>query len=178
MILKLFVGACLLFLNSAESDADIIEWTEERKLTWADFNAPAEIAAFYVASTNSGIKFSYSFSTKGDKTTVTSTVKSIFHPDKSWFKPGKVNNKILAHEQAHFDISELFARKLRKKMDKSSFSKNIKSEIESIYKANEIERQTMQKRFDKETDHSKIAKAEEEWETFIALQLKAHDDYK
>lgn len=178
MTLKILISIVFIFLNFQKNGIDNIEWSETRKLNWADFAGSPEDAAFYVASTNSGIHFTYSFKTKNGITEVTSKVSCIFLPDKSWFKPGKVSDYVLRHEQTHFDISELFARKLRKKIANAKFTKNLKQEIESLYKANEIERQTMQAKFDKDTDHSKKENAELQWETFVELQLKAHDDWK
>ncbi len=175
---KLFLGIFLLLIAPSHLEPEKIEWSQNNKLTWADFKGKPEEAAFFVASTNSGLHFSYTYNTNNNKITAASSVSCIFFPDKSWYKPGKVNDKILEHEQTHFDISELFARKLRKKLANFRFTKNIKTEMEKLYKGNEIERQAMQAKFDKESDHSKIAKSEKQWETFVALQLKAYNDFK
>lgn len=177
-MLKLFVGFFILILTAPQVEPDRIDWSERRKLTWADFKGEPQESAFYVATTNSGLHFTYTSTNTNNVITVKSVVTSIFFSDKSWYKPGKVNDKVLQHEQTHFDISELFARKLRKKLANFKFTNNIKSEMETLYKGNEIERQAMQARFDKETDHSKIEIVEEQWETFVALQLKVLDEYK
>jgi len=41
---------------------------------------------------------------------------------------------LLNHEQRHFDIAEIFARKLRKELEEYTFNKNNLKEIENLYK--------------------------------------------
>ncbi len=63
---------------------------------------------------------------------------------------------LLAHEQLHFDITELFARKLRKAMVEFDFenSRNLRAALQALYKKTEMERALMQKKFDVETKHT------------------------
>ena len=95
-----------------------ILWSESYKLSWADFQAKPNIGSGFVASTNSGISFSYSFSyseEKGDFD-LDFTIQSNFYPTLSWYIASEVTENTLKHEQTHFDISELHARLLRKKI--------------------------------------------------------------
>ena len=106
------------------------------------------------------------------------SVVSTFYPEGSWYLPQRVTPYILAHEQAHFDISELHARMLRKNLAGKKFSKKIKSEIEAIYEQIEQKRRAMQTKFDAETDHSRNVEKEMQWENFIAQQLAIYDAWK
>lgn len=180
MQMKLIVTLFLLFssLFPLEHSTDKIGWSESERLSWADFQGRPTKGAGYVASTSSGISFSYSYKLKDEEVTYNYTVESFFYPKESWYKPELVSAYILDHEQTHFDISELHSRVLRKMISEASFSKNIKKEIEALYQEVEKQRRIMQDRFDLETEHSKISEKEIQWETFIATQLKAYERWK
>jgi predicted secreted Zn-dependent protease len=106
------------------------------------------------------------------------SVESFFTPESSWHIPERVTPHILKHEQAHFDISELHARMLRKNLEGRTFSKKVKSEIESIYQEIEQKRRAMQTKFDAETDHSRNEVKEAFWQKYITNQLAEYDAWK
>lgn len=178
--MKIFAAIFLFFLSfvASESDTEKIEWSETQKLTWADFKGVPTKGASYVASTSSSVSFSYSFKTYNDELEYNYSVECHFYPQESWYKTAFASDYILKHEQTHFDISEIHARILRKRISEAHFSKNIKTEIESIYEVVEGQRREMQNRFDAETEHSKNKDQEFRWEAFILKQLKAYDQWK
>jgi len=154
------------FLPSAIEDEKIV-WNENYRLKWSDFKAPHRSGVSYVASTSSGISFSYSYSEINGVIDLNITVHSNFYPEKSWVNPKEISAYILAHEQAHFDISEIHARILRKKISETTFSKKVKKELTTLYSNVDEKRIAMQRLFDKESDHSKIKEKELEWESYI-----------
>ncbi len=172
----------ILFLASSylvpTIDTDKIAWSESRKLTWSDFRAKSASGVDYVASTSSGISFSYSYKLVDDRINYKYEVESNFYPEESWYNPQYASSYILKHEQTHFDISELHARLLRKKISETNFSKNIKAEIEGIYQKVESLRRNMQNQFDSESEHSKNTEMEYRWEAFIEQQLKEYEHWK
>lgn len=178
--MKILLLPIVLFVSffSSESDPVKIHWDENRKLTWDDFVAAPVPGANYVASTSSGISFTYSYKLEEEEITYDFTAESFFYPEESWYKEAYVSAYILKHEQTHFDISELHARILRKEISKTSFSKAIKKEMRTLYQKVEGERQTMQNLFDSETEHSKNKEKEHQWELYVAKQLKAHERFK
>ncbi len=180
--MKFFTSIYFIFLLVVPSitEEEKIPWSESDKLIWADFQGEPKRGSGYVASTNSGISFSYSFSyseEKGD-TDLNFSVASNFYPKLSWYIPSEVTENTLKHEQTHFDISELHARILRKKISEKRFSKNIEKEINALYKKIEVKRRGMQNLFDSETDHSNIRDKEIEWEAFVAKQLVEYERWK
>ncbi len=176
MKLLVTVFICLfLFIFPANEK---ITWQENRKLTWADFKAEQKPQNDFVASTSSGISFSYSFTFSEGKMQYETSVSSNFYPLESWYNPKEVTPYILQHEQVHFDISELHARILKKSIQAFSFSKNIKNEMNALYNKTEISRRAMQDKFDFETNHSKNHEKEKQWETFVAQQLKAYEKWR
>jgi hypothetical protein len=176
--MKILLAFILFFISIPQNDSEKIKWKENQKLTWNDFRGKPVRSASFVASTNTGIAFQYSYSNTNGKIDVNYSVESFFNPDGSWYLPERVSPYILAHEQAHFDISELHARILRKNLEGKKFSKKVKSEIESIYQKVEQQRRAMQTKFDAETDHSRNEKKEIEWENYIAKKLAEHNAWK
>ncbi|MAO11655.1 MAG: DUF922 domain-containing protein [Flavobacteriaceae bacterium] len=178
--MKLFAALLIFTLSFFVSgeNKEKIAWNETRQLTWDDFRGSPPSSANFVASTNSGISFSFSYSEKNGNRTMEHDVTCNFYPDQSWFKPGKVSEYILKHEQTHFDISELHARILRKRIAETTFSKNVKKEIGALYHTTEQERQDVQNQYDLETDHSKNIEEEYRWRQKIAKQLKAYERWK
>ncbi|CAM3500409.1 DUF922 domain-containing protein [Aequorivita lipolytica] len=174
-LLFTFIFSLLLF---PQHNAEKILWKENQKLSWEDFRGKPLRSASFVASTNTGISFQYSYSMKNGDMKVEYSVESFFNPEGSWYLKERVTNYILKHEQAHFDISELHARMLQKNLAGKKFSKNIKSEIEGIYKQVEQKRRAMQTKFDSESDHSRNEAKEAFWQKYIAQQLAEYESWK
>lgn len=176
--MKMIFSILIFLIFAPNQDSEKIVWNENRKLTWDDFRATPIQNANFVANTNSAIHFSYSYTIENNNVQVRSTVESFFSPKRSWYIPGKVTTHILAHEQTHFDISELHARILRKKIEQKRFTKNVKSEIEAIYRQVDEQKIAMQKKFDAESDHSRNVKNEMRWRQYIATQLAEHNQWR
>ncbi len=166
------------FFSPSEITTEKMQWSETRKLNWGDFKGTPNLGDDYVASTNSGISFSYSIGSRNGEFIFDYTVLSNFYPEQSWYKPEAASVYILKHEQTHFDISELHARKLRKKLAAIAVGENIKAEVDQLYSETERERRAMQKAFDKESDHSKIKDGEYKWRNYIATELQNYDGWK
>lgn len=177
--MKFLLFILLWFVSSPlDNDTVKLQWTEGKQLTWEDFQGIPNVGADYVASTNSGISFSFSYQVSDGEMTMEYEVLSNFYPKLSWFKPTKVSDYILKHEQTHFDITELFARKLRKAMAETSFSNNPKKEVNAIYDQVERARRKFQNQYDAETDHSKNKSAELQWRLLVAQELQKYDRWK
>jgi hypothetical protein len=178
--MKLLVSVLvfLLFAFTSESDTEKISWSETKPLTWNDFQGVPQGGNDFVASTNSGMSFSFSYSIDNGVLEFDYSIESHFYPKQSWFKRDRVSDYILKHEQTHFDISELHARIFRQRMETATFSENIKTEVNALYRKTENQRKEMQSRYDKESNHSKNKTAEFAWRDFVAKQLKAYESWK
>ncbi len=148
-----------------------VPWEENKKLTWIDFQAKPDPGNKYYALTNSGLSYGYSSTTRNGKLTLNFTVFSYFDKSESWGKTGKQTPELLAHEQLHFDITELNARRLKKIFDNFPFTANYKKEIDGLTNTLLQASHDMQARYDAETDHSVNKEKQKEWETLIAAEL-------
>lgn len=155
-----------------------ITWTEDL-LTWEDFLGQPDPSNPFQANTSSGIAYSWSMKQLGDEIGFMYDVQSYFLPEESWVKPGQYSVHLLAHEQLHFDITELHARKLRKAMEEFDIkkTKNIKPALQAIYKNIEASRAQMQKRFDAESRHSMNEEAQVKWQKFVKEELEKFKKY-
>ena len=152
---------------------DSILWNENYKFTWEDFKAEPRAQVDAVALTVSGISFSYSLSQNNDGDYQYETfVEAHFYPEKSWYKPEVSNGHILLHEQLHFDLTELYARKLRKRIAETKFSENIRAELNQLNDDINKELEMAQNKYDLETNHSINIEAQKQWEDFITSELK------
>lgn len=174
-LLFLFLGICFLGFTEEEEK---LAWDENRKLTWDDFKGVPNRSSGFVASTNSGMSFSFSYSENNEVGTVTYSVVANFYPKLSWTLTEKDNLYILEHEQTHFDITELHARKLRKELVSVPANRDFKKSAEHIYNTIEAKRRSMQEAYDAETDHSNIKEAEFRWRNFVREQLNTYQDWK
>ena len=147
------------------------KWDSRKKLTWSDFKGVPDRTSKFSASANTGMSHNYTIDSKGFLEKDKSRVQANFYPYLSWYIPKLINETTLGHEQTHFDISELHARKLRKAIADFRFSAHSKQEIQKIYATIERERKAMQKQFDHDTQHSLARKKEQAWEQFIQKEL-------
>lgn len=154
-------------LVMAQQDADHIKWQDRRKLTWADYQGTADRDAGAAASTATYLSVEYNF--KDGKLGYVITCS--FSRSKSWGLTK--NDYILSHEQGHFDIAEIFARKLYKKLKAYEFDKkNYQTDLRRIYEDITSEKEEMQNRYDRETNHSINKEKQAEWLEKIRVELK------
>ncbi len=161
----------LVFTTSTMTVGQNIKWSADRNLVWADFQGPVDASSIFHAQTQSGVKYSYRWQSSYSKTTYTFEVFSYYDKSLSWVKRSKSTDALLAHEQLHFDISELHARKLKQTITKFKFTKRYDSEIIKLFKENQKAREFMQEEYDRETEHMKNREKQLKWQKYIADEL-------
>jgi hypothetical protein len=174
MKMPLFLLLSMLLLSFIMNGQEAIPWSEDRLLTWADFQHKAP--KHHVASAMSDISFKIDIKSDGELLKV--FVGPSFNPDGSWGKENDRNDYLLKHEQIHFDIYEVNARKLRKELStKKLTSVNASSSINNLMEKYNKLNSTVQERYDSETNHSLEVKKQEKWNTEIAAELEEYNDF-
>ena len=163
----------LLLLSQLEED--FIKWDESRKLTWDDFKAAPLKMGSTAAMTTTHLGFSYNVSNGK----ITFKIDCQFEKNKSW---GLVKNDwILKHEQGHFDITEIFARKLHKELLDYKFSRRtFRQDVNDIYDRIVKEKENFQFAYDGLTDHSRNKTVQKEWLEKIQellIETEPYSDY-
>lgn len=159
------------FTSRTKND-DVIQWKSTYRLNWSDFKAPPPANAANAALTSSGIMMK--FGTDGES--LHYEISCNFVKNNSW---GRIRNEhILAHEQGHFDIAEIFARKLNKELKAYRFnSRSVSKDVNNIYKNVMDQLLQMQNLYDEQTDFSRNFGQQKEWLEKIDNYLTALNDY-
>ena len=163
----------------AQMPEEKIFWDTSAPLKWENFEGVPNPDNSFHANANSGISYSWSFKSSGKEVNFAYEVQSFFLPKGSWVKPGKTSAELLAHEQLHFDITELYARKLRKKLKEFDPEKvkDIKQYLRDLYQTLETERKVMQEKYDLETGHSQQESRQQEWQKKVQAEMAALKEF-
>src|SRR5262245_55636018 len=94
---------------------DAIPWAAARPLVWTDFKANAPTTGAEGAHT----AYLIVYGSRCRGTTFQFLATAAFLPDQSWVKRVVLNNpavnrRTLTHEQTHFNLTEVHARRMRK----------------------------------------------------------------
>lgn len=170
MIFYILSWSVLMLLSGNQST--LIEWNSERKLTWNDFKAQPDRTSTNAALTSSSINIEFGYNNTGLKY----NIKCRFDKNLSW---GRIKNDyILSHEQGHFDIAEIHARKLNKLLKEYKFnSKTVAQDVNKIYDNVMKQHHAFQSQYDNETNYSLDAAQQNAWKTKIEEALKELQEY-
>jgi hypothetical protein len=169
--LALYITLVVICFSFTQGDNSIL-WQEGSKLTWDDFKDKPNASSPYKAFTESEIKTEMA----AKNTEAHISIKTFFDKNKSWVK--NKTDELLAHEQLHFDITELWARKFRQKVSGKTFSyKTFQKEINAIQSDIYKGSKEMQTDYDKETQHSIVVASQKKWEKKIADDLQKLSAY-
>lgn len=168
------------FAFGQNQNLETFSWEENKPLVWENFRGKPNPITDAAAQTASGISFGFSISKTGSRITdFTANVECVFYPTESWYKPEDVNAHILRHEQLHFDITELHARRFRQRISKIKASTpRLKKQLNDLYKATRIASSQMQNLYDEETNHSINKEQQKKWDDYIVAELKKLEAFK
>ncbi|MCB4799988.1 DUF922 domain-containing protein [Neotamlana laminarinivorans] len=177
MLNRLFIASFLFLCNY--QDQPVKSWKADYKLIWADFKGKPNPNHSAVAVTASGITFGFSITETNTNKVVdfNAEVYAHFYPEQSWYAPNRANAHVLGHEQLHFNITELFARKFRQRISKLKKSNNIRRELKTLHNTINKELAQFQNKYDTETDFSRNFEAQLKWEKYIEAELKELEDF-
>ena len=120
-----FIGFISLMSFSFVKD-DFILWQENKKLKIQDFKADnkdtIKVNRQQFLGAISAIRIEYSSFQRNKNSVPDFSIKTYFDPNESWML--LKNDYVLQHEQIHFDLTELYARKMRKSIE-SLRQKNV-----------------------------------------------------
>lgn len=160
--------------ESANPMEGAFAWSAARRLTWADFRGRPDLMSGAVALTT----YLVSYDTACDGRRFDPKVVSRFMPRLSWVKSEHlmIRNSLqtLQHEQTHFDLSEVQARRARQALralenpcDRSDES------FEAMFKAFSLSDAEMQQQYDRETVHGTDVRRQREWEARVQAWLQS-----
>jgi len=180
---KYFIPISILLFYASEKlpakrdNSSRISWDINNQIEWKDFKGRVKKTSPLDAYTMLGISVEIIGQKNGK---VDMGVFGYFEKNKSWVKPGEKTNHLLSHERKHFDLCEVFRRKLIKNLEASKTYNydSFSDEIEKIFNKNFEDYTKEQERYDEETHHSQKIESQIKWNKFISkelLRLKKYD---
>jgi hypothetical protein len=144
-------------------------------LTWDDFLGNPDHTSSFKALTSAEILFSSLTYNDSAKLVITSR----FLKKSSWTKL-RTSQALLRHEQLHFDIAELVARRLRRacSIQRPRSYREAEQVFELLYREyTGAEWQQLNSSYDMETKHGTIEAKQRQWEARIARELLLLENY-
>lgn len=166
-----FIILCSPLLGQVQSN-QLLPWQQDRRLTWSDFQGEPEEEIDFRAMTNWQLSYDFQLSKVKGEINSQFNVYTFFDNQQSWVREGSGSQQLLQHEQLHFDIAELFARKLRKQFAIYSFrSENYKEELNLLFEASLDSCNVVQTQYDLDTEHGLNQKKQQDWQQKIDQEL-------
>ena len=166
-----------IFIPLSIAAQDDICWDETTPLKWSDFKGEINSTTTYIGTASTAASSVRIISKSFWRENMPDyNFKNVFSRSLSWVSD--TTESLLSHEQLHFDISEIYARRARKSVD--SLRKLGIKDL-SIYKkkVNHVLRKvnSYQLLYDQETAHGVIEFRQDIWANKILEELKSLQEY-
>lgn len=184
---KFFFKLCLFYLmlfcegkvqaQFLEVDtASYISWAETRPLSWKDYTYKHVKKEGFSGLAMTTVLHSVRGGMIDKKPYF--EVNVLFVKEDSWTSD-TTSIALFSHEKLHFDIAELYARKIRKKIAEISAAGEMEiSKYQKWVKEYLKEFKRFAKRYDEETDNGMMEKEQGKWEILIAVELDRLKAYR
>jgi hypothetical protein len=159
---------------SAPAGAEI-RWSSERRLDWNDFLGPPPAESAEAARTV--YLLSYQSRCRGEDFQF--SVAALFLPRQSWVRPrvlasSNERGRVLRHEQTHFDLTEVYARRMRKFFAElynpcGLVEEGVRESVDRFVR----EEAEAQARYDRETRYGLETVPQQRWDREVADMLGA-----
>ncbi len=152
-----------------------IEWSDTLYLKWSDYEYRPEKAPKRGSMALTSVFHSVRGGIEDGKPNF--QVKVFLVKDDSWTSD-TLNLPLLAHEKLHFDLAELYGRKIRKEIeilgkrkvtDLSEYKRYIK------FLLNDFKNVSLA--YDKETEHGRKPQSQEKWLSFVLSEMQRLHEY-
>ena len=150
-------------------------WNARRPLAWTDFRGTPPATTSAVAET----AYTLFHGARCSRSRFEFQVVAAFRPKASWVRQAILkapadSARALRHEQTHFDIAELHARRMRRYFaEMLSPCQASTEQIESAAGRFVRDERATQERYDAETNHSRDNARQGAWDKDVAQQLVA-----
>jgi hypothetical protein len=149
-----------------------LTWAEHPRLSWNDFHGRARRnTGEPSAVTATGFRVQL----ECREGTLDIHVEAEFYGNSSWVKEARKSVELLRHEQVHFDITELYARKLRKAIREARIGceddRRAEAAGKKIFEQLDREWEREEKEYDAETRDGTDLVRQKEMSEMIASEL-------
>jgi hypothetical protein len=153
-------------------------WKQGQNLTWDDFQARAPRSAGEPSAvTDTGFRVQL----ECREEFLDIRVAAEFHRNSSWVKAGRKSAELLRHEQGHFDLTELYARRMRKAVRDARIGcaddRQAEAAGKKIFARLDREWENAEKQYDADTNYGTDLGKQKETSERIARQLSELSGY-
>ncbi|MBL0258294.1 MAG: hypothetical protein IPQ03_12545 [Bacteroidetes bacterium] len=157
---------------------DTLHWTPSYSLKWTDFQGPVDQKSPFSAQSHCLFDYKAVPTFQNQVMVLNVSLFACFAKKGSWVQKDKKEIGLLAHEQLHFDICELFIRKLKKKISETPLGllecdQQLKTLFEEAWKSY----QDAQFRYDEETEHGVVPEYQKSWTEQVRIEMDELKDY-
>ena len=148
-------------------------WSLKRPLVWADFKGDPPRSGSAAAET----AYTLLYGARCTGQAFEFRVIAAFRPKESWVRPAILkrpadSTRALKHEQTHFDLAEVHARRMRRHFAELIAPCRVSTDdLSEIAERMVKEEHAAQEKYDAETDHSRVAAEQARWDKEVAAQL-------
>jgi hypothetical protein len=174
---KTVVIAFILFFSKIYGQDNTMLWSENQSLEWRDFVGIVKDTSRFDAESFAEVRYHYK---RNEQNRLNFEVYAHFNKNASWYRPGTQTEALLKHEQLHFDIAELYARKLKQAFETYPYSENFQAEVLAVFNEIKNDYHEMQHLYDEETNHSLNRDKQTQWSNTIheaLMQMKQVVEY-
>jgi hypothetical protein len=147
-----------------------IPWTADRKLQWKYFKAKVPADSHHNAMTV--CVYNYQERLLGDSMII--HMDNYFLVDSSYVNREGASDYILNHEQRHFDVGEIYVRKMREYVSKWTGADKVDYNAYLLAGFNEIYSDSLAFQYEKQTDHGRNEEYQIIWNTKIDSLLNQY----
>jgi len=157
-----------------------LRWAKDRPLTPTDFKGTAPTST---GQEGAHTEYTIISGARCVGRTLEYRVTLAMLPSQSWFVPELRRSpsdsaKTLRHEQTHFDLSEVYARKIRRKFAESyDVCSQSEAALQAISDTLVKDEAGEQIRYDEETNHGRTVALQSDWDKKVAGWLDALGKY-
>jgi hypothetical protein len=146
-----------------------IRWSASRPLTVADFKGRPKPNQGHAALTSANINTGAACRSN----IFAGTAQASFDPATSWVRePATMTPALLRHEQLHFDIAEVYARRLRQQLGAMRTPcDQLGSTFDRISQKAYADWQQAEDAYDHDTNHGLLHERQAQWEAQVRKQL-------
>lgn len=161
-----------------EIDTDRFKvWDQHELLEWTDYVVDSQRSKRkYGFATNANTSYQYFYLPKELNLDSCLNVLTVFRKRTSWVNDTS-SEELLEHERIHFDIGELYARKMRKQLHCLSAEhhtlKDVYTLLDSLFK----EGSRYQDQYDRETFYGRSSSIQIHWRNRIDAELRQLEEF-
>lgn len=163
----IFLFCSGLVFGQPQPGKNYIYWSDDYELVWTDFEEIPKRYSEHAAFSVVGYESSFNMNAQQYE----AEIKTYFSKNESWSKSWIAS--LLLHEQGHFDLAEVNARRFRKRvkeaMEAGTISVSVFEEMsdEAMAQLEEVQRE-----YDEATNYSMDYRSQLQWSDKIAEQLR------